>query len=374
MIHDLRFTVWLKRAALASLLLALNVQLSAAFAQGSLTPPGAPGPTMLTLSQIEPRTPISSAPYTISQSGSYYLTTNLVDSTGTAITIDANGVTLDLNGFSIADNSGPGYGIFIPGSYTNIVVKNGLITGWPENGVYCGANTATFERLTLTDNSIYGLVFGGTGNVNTTVRSCTLSGNGTGGISCLANNVTIEDSIVSSNGYGLFISGVNGGIIRDCTINGNVTEGISCINSTNLTWERLVICANNNSGAYLAGLFSSVIRDCSFEANIAYGINLSGSGCSILDNNFNGNAYGMDVSGANNQIDGNHIIGNGPPGLGILMFTGVGITNNFVIRNYVTGYGSGDYSIGSSEIVGPIINSTSSGTITNSNPWANFAF
>jgi hypothetical protein len=56
---------------------------SPAFGQGSLTPPGAPAPTMKTLQQVEPRTPISSAPFTISQPGSYYLTTNLTVTTAT---------------------------------------------------------------------------------------------------------------------------------------------------------------------------------------------------------------------------------------------------------------------------------------------------
>jgi hypothetical protein len=41
-----------------TLLAAFNSQLSTAFAQGSLTPPGAPAPTMKTLAQIEPRTPV----------------------------------------------------------------------------------------------------------------------------------------------------------------------------------------------------------------------------------------------------------------------------------------------------------------------------
>jgi len=36
-------------------------------AQGPLTPSGAPEPTMNTLGQVEPRTPISSLPYTIDQ-------------------------------------------------------------------------------------------------------------------------------------------------------------------------------------------------------------------------------------------------------------------------------------------------------------------
>lgn len=74
-------------------LLAHNLQFSSAFAQGSLTPPGAPGPTMLTLSQIEPRTPISSAPFTITAPGSYYLTANLSVTTN-------NGVTISVTTFS----------------------------------------------------------------------------------------------------------------------------------------------------------------------------------------------------------------------------------------------------------------------------------
>ena len=53
----------------AVLFATFNPQLSTVFAQGSLTPPGAPAPTMKTLAQIEPRMPISSAPFTISVPG-----------------------------------------------------------------------------------------------------------------------------------------------------------------------------------------------------------------------------------------------------------------------------------------------------------------
>ena len=73
--------------------------------QGSLTPPGAPGETMKTLAQVEPRTPISSLPYTISEPGSYYVTGNL-SSTGSGIVIQASGVTVDLMGFSVTRGGG----------------------------------------------------------------------------------------------------------------------------------------------------------------------------------------------------------------------------------------------------------------------------
>src|SRR6266853_1113243 len=74
---------------------------STCLAQGSLTPPGAPAPTMKTLQQIQPRTPISSVPVIILNSGSYYLTDNLEVIYGDAIFISANNVTVDLNGFNI---------------------------------------------------------------------------------------------------------------------------------------------------------------------------------------------------------------------------------------------------------------------------------
>jgi hypothetical protein len=49
-------------------------------AQGPLSPPGPPAPTMKTLEEIhdrtDPRTPISSLPYVITNGGSYYLTGN----------------------------------------------------------------------------------------------------------------------------------------------------------------------------------------------------------------------------------------------------------------------------------------------------------
>src|SRR5215469_11158743 len=90
-------------AALAlALFLTLNVQIDG-FAQGSLTPSGPPAPTMLTLSQVEPRTPIASLPFTVSTPGSYYVTGNLTAAVNqNGILVATDNVTIDLNGFTLS--------------------------------------------------------------------------------------------------------------------------------------------------------------------------------------------------------------------------------------------------------------------------------
>src|SRR6266581_3772336 len=90
---------------------ALAPQLSV-LGQGALAPPGSPAPIFKTLSQIEPRLPISDFGTNLTVSGSYYLVANLFSGTNTqdAITIRTNmhDMTIDLNGFSIISTNPPG--------------------------------------------------------------------------------------------------------------------------------------------------------------------------------------------------------------------------------------------------------------------------
>ena len=71
-----------KGIMLCIMVLFANTQYASA---GDLNPGTAPAPTMKTLQEVQPRNLISTVPCTITQSGSYYFTDDLV-STGTGIT------------------------------------------------------------------------------------------------------------------------------------------------------------------------------------------------------------------------------------------------------------------------------------------------
>ncbi len=212
-----------KFAFLALLFLStINSQLSTCLAQGSLTPPGAPAPTMKTLAQVEPRTPIATAPVTITQPGSYYLTTNLAGS----VTIAADNVTLDLMGFTIIPASGSA--ILQSGPRSRVLVRNGILSAPTANGIDFSTSTALagtiFEDLRIYDCQNYGIAVGG----GCIVRRCQVQDAGMAGIRASGNS-EVRDCTVTGSGIGLQASGANarfsGNAVRGNTDNYNFSAG-----------------------------------------------------------------------------------------------------------------------------------------------------
>lgn len=188
---------------------AFNLQLAnTADAQGSLTPPGAPAPTMKTLDQVEARTPVDTAHtpgdadslFVISQPGSYYLTGSI---TGVAakhgIKITASYVTLDLNGFSLTAAAGSLTGIHVPSATPGLSVSNGVISGWGQNGV--GATTAAdsmYDRLRVSGNGAAGAGYSGlTCQSGCMVTDCSFENNTGNGLTVQAGSTVT--GVVSQN-------------------------------------------------------------------------------------------------------------------------------------------------------------------------------
>jgi len=228
---------------------------ASALAQGPLVPPNTSGPqvgpvapldgsgnpqaTMKTLHQVEPRTPVQSlavsAPYTISQPGSYYLTGSITVASGDAIVITSDDVSLDLNGFIIKSTfSGgtSGTAVFISGNRSRLTVRNGSIvspttvpaSGAPTNagfgnGIYASvaisqalvsdvhvtgvAGTGIFlddqgvvERCTVANCSDIGIVA-------ENIRDCNAKNCYNRGIYAQANATNCSGT--SINSYGVFV-------------------------------------------------------------------------------------------------------------------------------------------------------------------------
>ncbi|HEU6449392.1 MAG TPA: right-handed parallel beta-helix repeat-containing protein [Verrucomicrobiae bacterium] len=400
-----------------------SIVVVSAFAQGSLTPPGAPAPVMKTLSQIEPRTPISSLPYTITNPGSYYVTTNLTGISGqNGVTLNASDITLDLSGFELAGVPGSLAGIQAPNEVTNIFIHNGTVRNWGGNGLELNlTHESRVEHVHAQRNGGLGIGLGGGDLVencsaisNTftgisafgVIRNCAAIGNGSDGIS----GETLQSCMAEGNGG----NGVHSSIsIVDCSAAYNHRDGI-LIESGGLISRS---AAQFNSGNGIEARFSDLIRDCSAYNNGATGIvaavscrivscviegntigisagqastvkdctvrNSSGDGivvpndCVVQDNDCVDNGS-MGGAGVHVTIAGNRIEGNTT----ILNSKGIWIEGaaNMVVRN-ISRYNPGSGSIGSSNFVinagntvGEILNFSSGGTITNANPWANFSY
>ena len=374
-------------------------------AQGVLTPPGAPTPTMKTLDQLdaklEKRTPISSLPFTIAAAGSYYLTGNLNGGAGNGILIGASGVTLDLMGFELV--GGTGDGISVSAGRANITILNGTVRNWSGDGVDAfGAGHSRLDRLRVLGNQGTGMRLGGNGIVadctaqgNTldgieagsgcVLRDCTASGNlgtaairaGTGSVlnNCAAFNNQTE--------YGIFTS--DGSTLTNCAAYSNNGSGTSSFGIHASAGSTVIGCtANENtndnpaptqSAVGINALFGTLIKGCSARNNAGCGIQVN-SDCRVLQNNCDDNGTSnIRVASSDNRIEGNNVT-DGPIGLEVVL------AGNLIIGNSASGNTS-NYEIVAGNKVGVIVDAPDSGAISGStggagvgttNPWANFSF
>jgi hypothetical protein len=180
---------------------------------------------MRTLEQIEPRTPIITAPFTITAPGSYYLAANVhLTTTATAITIASDNVTLDLGGFTISsDASTSGTGIQVQGTRQNVTIRNGVILG-----------TTTVTITGTHPNRTWSRVQGGfqrgilASNANSRglwIENVKVSGCRTDGFVVHARGAVIVDCVAAANG-GFGIAAGFGMKVERCLAQDNFEDGI----------------------------------------------------------------------------------------------------------------------------------------------------
>lgn len=185
-------------------------------------------------------------PITITQPGSYRLTSGLtVGSNITAITISADHVTLDLNGFEIrgpvscsgtpvtsCSSTGTGLGIDINADY--VTVENGHLTGL---GNACVSATVGNDFVRISDLSISECGDAGIVAVSGRIDNVVVRRVAVDGINSFFGTALVSNSVISGNGSSgqiggfcsnsVFFSNDNGTICTPLATN-NCSSGSSC--------------------------------------------------------------------------------------------------------------------------------------------------
>jgi hypothetical protein len=304
---------------------------------------------MKTLNQVEARTPITNLPYTISSSGSYYLTGNLSFGSGTGIVVAANNVVIDLNGFTIDGNPVTSqYGIRASAGTRNITIRNGSI----ENV----RSTATYQH----------------GAINLTS----------------SEHATIENMNIRNCSQGIQLGQ---GIIKDCVVTemtpgGDANKGIYIYGGV---IKNCVVDTIDNASGSAAGIYGSgaVIKDCVVRNITGTAVGYRGTGivlndgCSVINCYVEDCYYGIfcyiggvalnnTVRDCTRGISGNQglvIRENTAISCGESFRVSSSTSNNVVIGNTALGSTNTAYNLSASTCAGPISTSAS----PTNNPWAN---
>jgi hypothetical protein len=249
-------------------------------------------------------------PVVITAPGSYRLTSSLsAPEFLSAITITANQVTLDLNGFRVSTQlpAGGVHGINAVGR-TDIRLSNGAIEGFGGAGIQSG-DRARIENVSASNNGGVGILVG---HLSTVIGN-SLNSNGSHGIQtgevCTISNNIVELS--AGGGAGIYSPGRS--TVTGNKVNANSGPGIEVGGSSTASDN----VSTYNTGNGIRAGEGSTVRQNTVSSNSGDGIKTD-SGCTVIHNTVRNNSGdGIEV-GAQSAVIGNAVSGNTRCGLNAL--------------------------------------------------------
>lgn len=261
---------------------------------------------------------------TIGLPGKYILCEVIDTTASTAITIDADNVELDLNGFSIIN---AGTAININSGHSNITIRNGLIKDTTGNGIDIDTASCIFIANIWVENSgdegIYAEF-----SSNVIIKNVQLTGASSDGLCFFTcDNVIVQDALCSNNSAsGLNFDSSSRITIKNCLCPNNGDQGIH-MEICNTFEIHNCLCPNNTVNGIL--IFTSdngLVKDNVCNSNTLEGIALT-TNCSQI------------------KVIGNICIGNGTNGIELdtatncYVFENIGLLNTTSGANFVESAG-----------------------------------
>jgi hypothetical protein len=294
-------------------------------------------------------------PQTISWPAKVTLAGTLTGVTGQdGITVDADGVTIDLLDHGLVGVPGSLCGIRVLSGHSAVHIMDGSVRAWGD----CGITTeGTFDcrivEISAESNGTDGLRIGR----GSSIVNCTARGNGSDGIKteqdCVVTGATSNDNVGDGVELGLHST------ISDSTTSENDLFGVRAQGGSSVSH-----CTASKN---LMGI--SVTRGCKVESCTTSFNNLIGiradKECLLLSNLCDQNQTGIAVlGGPGTRVDGNNLSNSQ---VGLL----IAAAGNLAVRNS-SWADAVAYTIDPGSSFGPVVDVSAGGVVGTDNPWANF--
>lgn len=263
--------------------------LSGVVTGGPLDPPGTPPQS--TLPQVEPRIPIDQINFNITESGSYFLTKDLIATAPgqNGIIVNASNATIDLNGFTLQGYDTTGDGITVPAVVGHVVVRNGTVTDFAEGINLANASNARVSDVYVTrhgganvgirvggasvveDCTVIASGVSGSGVVlghGSTLRRCLIQGHNGNGVTALTESL-VEDNLIIENAAPAGYAGINVAGSRVTIRNNKLSNSNNHDILVNASFIRVVILGNviSDCTAIVIGAGAQAVKPLNGEAN-----------------------------------------------------------------------------------------------------------
>jgi parallel beta-helix repeat protein len=285
---------------------------------------------------VEGHIPIN-APVTIGAPGRYVVTQNIT-APGTIITVGSSDVDIDLNGFTLTSTGG-GIPVISSSGFSNLTVRDGTLHGGSlsidaqfgtmvviEDVKTEAAVGTSIHVLAFTDVSIRRSIVRFAGGIGIDV-------DGTGVVGGAAG--TIEGNLVERCTTGIHLTASNSIALQDNHVNAALGgDGILVTSSTGVVISRNTV-EDSTRGIHLQpGSGHQVFENVVSGTITGPGILVEADSVFVLKNTIShGASFGIEVTGARNQIEDNATLNNGSYGL----WLAVGSTGNVFRRNSARG-------------------------------------